>query len=275
MPELPEVEVSRLGLLPFIPGQRIVEAIFRVPKLRHAIPPALASRLIGLRVEAILRRGKYLLFDCESSRAGGWLIVHLGMSGSIRLVKPGSPIQKHDHMDLVFAKTCLRLRDPRRFGAVLWHEGADVEQHPLIAVLGLEPLSGEFDGDWFYEVTRKRSAPIKPLLMDSHLVVGIGNIYASESLFRAGISPLRAANRIGREGCRRLVAAIRATLEASIAVGGSSVRDYVHSDGGAGSFQLSCAVYDRHGFPCPSCGAPVSSVRQAGRSSFYCRHCQK
>ena len=275
MPELPEVEVSRLGLLPFIPGQRIVEAIFRVPKLRHAIPPALASRLIGLRVEAILRRGKYLLFDCESSRAGGWLIVHLGMSGSIRLVKPGSPIQKHDHMDLVFAKTCLRLRDPRRFGAVLWHEGADVEQHPLIAVLGLEPLSGEFDGDWFYEVTRKRSAPIKPLLMDSHLVVGIGNIYASESLFRAGISPLRAANRIGREGCRRLVAAIRATLEASIAAGGCSVRDYVHSDGGAGSFQLSCAVYDRHGFPCPSCGAPVSSVRQAGRSSFYCRHCQK
>ena len=275
MPELPEVEVSRLGLLPFIPGQRIVEAIFRVPKLRHAIPPALGFRLIGLRVEAILRRGKYLLFDCESSRGGGWLIVHLGMSGSIRLVKPGSPIQKHDHMDLVFAKTCLRLRDPRRFGAVLWHEGADVEQHPLIAVLGLEPLSGEFDGDWFYEVTRKRSAPIKPLLMDSHLVVGIGNIYASESLFRAGISPLRAANRIGREGCRRLVAAIRATLEASIAAGGSSVRDYVHSDGGAGSFQLSCAVYDRHGFPCPSCGAPVSSVRQAGRSSFYCRHCQK
>ena len=275
MPELPEVEVSRLGLLPFIPGQRIVEAIFRVPKLRHAIPPALGFRLIGLRVEAILRRGKYLLFDCESSRAGGWLIVHLGMSGSIRLVKPGSPIQKHDHMDLVFAKTCLRLRDPRRFGAVLWHEGADVEQHPLIAVLGLEPLSGEFDGDWFYEVTRKRSAPIKPLLMDSHLVVGIGNIYASESLFRAGISPLRAANRIGREGCRRLVAAIRATLEASIVAGGSSVRDYVHSDGGAGSFQLSCAVYDRHGFPCPSCGAPVSSVRQAGRSSFYCRHCQK
>ena len=275
MPELPEVEVSRLGLLPFIPGQRIVEAVFRVPKLRHAIPPALASRLIGLRVEAILRRGKYLLFDCESSRGGGWLIVHLGMSGSIRLVKPGSPIQKHDHMDLVFAKTCLRLRDPRRFGAVLWHEGADVEQHPLITVLGLEPLSGEFDGDWFYEVTRKRSAGIKPLLMDSHFVVGIGNIYASESLFRAGISPLRAANRIGREGCRRLVAAIRATLEASIAAGGSSVRDYVHSDGGAGSFQLSCAVYDRHGFPCPSCGAPVSSVRQAGRSSFYCRHCQK
>ena len=275
MPELPEVEVSRLGLLPFIPGQRIVEAIFRVPKLRHAIPPALASRLIGLRVEAILRRGKYLLFDCESSRGGGWLIVHLGMSGSIRLVKPGSPIQKHDHMDLVFAKTCLRLRDPRRFGAVLWHEGADVEQHPLITVLGLEPLSGEFDGDWFYEVTRKRSAPIKPLLMDSHFVVGIGNIYASESLFRAGISPLRAANRIGLEGCRRLVAAIRATLEASIAAGGSSVRDYVHSDGGAGAFQLSCAVYDRHGFPCPSCGAPVSSVRQAGRSSFYCRHCQK
>ena len=196
MPELPEVEVSRLGLLPFITGQRIVEAIFRVPKLRHAIPPAMASRLVGLRIDAILRRGKYLLFDCESAHGGGWLIVHLGMSGSIRLVTPSSPIQKHDHMDLVFSETCLRLRDPRRFGAVLWHEGEDVELHPLIAVLGVEPFSGKFDGDWLYEVTRKRSAPIKPLLMDSHLVVGIGNIYASESLFRAGISPLRAANRI-------------------------------------------------------------------------------
>ena len=275
MPELPEVEVSRLGLLPFITGQRIVEAIFRVPKLRHAIPPAMASRLVGLRIDAILRRGKYLLFDCESAHGGGWLIVHLGMSGSIRLVTPGSPIQKHDHMDLVFSETCLRLRDPRRFGAVLWHEGEDVELHPLIAVLGVEPLSGKFDGDWLYEVTRKRSAPIKPLLMDSHLVVGIGNIYASESLFRAGISPLRAANRIGREGCRRLVAAIRATLEASIVAGGSSVRDYVHSDGGAGSFQLSCAVYDRHGEPCLTCGTPVRSLRQAGRTTFYCPQCQR
>lgn len=275
MPELPEVEVSRRGILPFVSGQRIVDAVFRVPKLRHVIPSSLASRLMGLRVNAVLRRGKYLLFDCESNQGGGWLIVHLGMSGSLRLVLPGVPVQKHDHVDLVFAQTCLRLRDPRRFGTLLWHEGANVEEHPLIAVLGIEPLSADFDGDWLYEQTRKRATPIKPLLMDSHFVVGIGNIYAAESLFRAGVSPLRAANRISRQRYRVLAEAIRVTLASSIAAGGSSVRDYVHSDGGAGSFQLSCAVYGRQGLPCPTCGAPVVLVRQGGRASFYCRHCQK
>ena len=275
MPELPEVEVSRLGLLPHLPGQRIVEAIFRVPKLRHEIPCALVSRLIGLRVEAISRRGKYLLFDCESAHGGGWLILHLGMSGSLRLVAPGTPLQKHDHADLVFARTTLRFRDPRRFGTLLWHEGGDIERHPLLAVLGVEPLSPVFDGDWLYAETRRRSTPIKPVLMDSHLVVGVGNIYASESLYHAGISPLRAANRISRERYRILVPAIRATLEASIAAGGSSVRDYVHSDGGAGCFQLSCAVYDRAGEPCLNCGNPLRSVRQSGRSTFYCAHCQR
>ena len=275
MPELPEVEVSRQGLLPYLTGQRLVNAVFRVPKLRHDIPPTLASRLIGLRVETIVRRGKYLLFDFESRQGGGWLILHLGMSGSLRLVKPGAPVQKHDHVDLVFAGTTMRFRDPRRFGTVLWHEGADVEQNPLIAVLGIEPLSAEFDGDWLYAATRRRSAPIKPLLMDSHLVVGIGNIYASESLFLAGISPLRAAQRISRARYRVLVPAIRKTLETSIAAGGSSVRDYVHSDGGAGSFQLSCAVYDRSGEACPVCGRPVTAVRQAGRSTFYCTACQR
>jgi formamidopyrimidine-DNA glycosylase len=274
MPELPEVEVSRLGLLPYLPGQRLVEAIFRTPKLRHELPHSLASRLTGLRVDAILRRGKYLLFNCESKRGGGWLILHLGMSGSLRLVPPGSPAQKHDHVDLVFARTILRFRDPRRFGTLVWHEGDDVDHHPLISVLGVEPLSAEFNGDWLYAETRRRSSPIKPLLMDSHLVVGIGNIYASESLFRAGISPLRAANQISRERYRILVPAIRSTLETSIAAGGSSVRDYVHSDGGAGSFQLSCAVYDRSGEPCTLCGKPVHQIRQAGRSTFYCRQCQ-
>ena len=275
MPELPEVEVSRQGLLPFLPGQHIIKAIFRAPKLRHELPPELTSRLAGLRVVTILRRGKYLLFDCESTSGGGWLILHLGMSGSLRLVAPDTPPQKHDHVDLVFAHTALRFRDPRRFGTLLWHEGGDVEKHPLIAVLGIEPLGDEFDGDWLYEQTRRRSAPIKPLLMDSHLIVGIGNIYASESLFRAGISPLRAAKRISRERYRILVPAIRETLAASIAAGGSSVRDYVHSDGGAGCFQLSCAVYDRSGEPCMRCGEPVRSVRQAGRSTFYCPTCQR
>lgn len=275
MPELPEVEVSRLGLLPFLPGQRIVDAIFRTPRLRHEIPSQLSLRLAGLRVDEIRRRGKYLLFDCESRQNGGWLILHLGMSGSLRLVAPGSPPQKHDHVDLVFEQTTLRFRDPRRFGTLVWHESNDVGTHPLIAALGIEPLTDAFDAEWLYEQTRRRSMPIKPLLMDSHLIVGIGNIYASESLFRAGISPLRAANRIARERYQRLVPAIRQTLESSIAAGGSSVRDYVHSDGGAGCFQLSCAVYDRAGEPCRGCGGVIRAVRQAGRSTFYCPHCQR
>jgi formamidopyrimidine-DNA glycosylase len=274
MPELPEVEVSRQGLLPFLSGQRVVDAAIRTPKLRHEIPAGLAQRMVGLRIDTILRRGKYLLFDCENAHGGGWLILHLGMSGSVRLVPPGTPAQKHDHFDLVFAETVLRLRDPRRFGALLWHEGRAVESHPLLAVLGIEPLSNGFDGSWLYAATRRRSGPIKPLLMDSHLVVGIGNIYAAESLFHSGISPLRAASHLDLDACRKLVPAIRCTLEASIAAGGSSVRDYVHSDGGAGCFQLSCAVYDRAGAPCLNCGKPVQMIRQAGRSTFYCPHCQ-
>ena len=275
MPELPEVEVSRLGLLPHVHGQRIVSAEFRVPKLRHELPAALAGRLAGVRIDALSRRGKYLLFDCESGNGGGWLILHLGMSGSLRLVVPGTPPQKHDHIDLVFAQTVLRFRDPRRFGALLWHDGRAVENHPLLAVLGIEPLSAQFTGDWLFSATRERSTPIKPFLMDSHRIVGIGNIYASESLFLAGVLPLRAAGSLSRQRCQRLVEAIRRTLQTSIAAGGSSVRDYVHSDGGAGSFQLHCAVYDRAGDACPHCQRPIRMVRQAGRSSFYCPHCQR
>ncbi len=275
MPELPEVEVSRQGLLPHLPGERIVEAIIRAPRLRHDIDPGLAARLKGLRVDGILRRGKYLLFDCESRGSGGWLILHLGMSGSLRLVASGTPEKKHDHLDLQFAQTTLRFRDPRRFGALLWREGKDVASHPLIAVLGIEPLSCEFDGNWLYDGMRERRAPIKSVLMDSHFVVGVGNIYASESLFRAGISPLRAANRISRKRCHVLAAAVRETLSRAIAAGGSTLRDYVNSEGGAGSFQLACAVYDRLGAPCTACGAPVRSARQAGRSTYYCARCQR
>jgi formamidopyrimidine-DNA glycosylase len=275
MPELPEVEVSRLGLMPHLTGQTIVEAVFRAPKLRCALSPELASKLAGKRVRAILRRGKYLLFDCAGGNGGGWLIVHLGMSGSLRLVPIGAPAQKHDHVDLVFPGTILRFRDPRRFGSLSWHEGADVERHPSLAALGIEPLSPGFDGDWLYAATRGRKTPIKPLLMDGHLLVGIGNIYAAEALFRAGIAPTRAAAGIGRPGCRRLAGAIRATLEAAIAAGGSSLRDYVHSDGGAGSFQIRCAVYGRAGQPCPVCGAPIRALRQSGRATFHCPRCQR
>ncbi|HMV04961.1 MAG TPA: bifunctional DNA-formamidopyrimidine glycosylase/DNA-(apurinic or apyrimidinic site) lyase [Accumulibacter sp.] len=275
MPELPEVEVSRQGLLPFIVGQQVAAAVVRTPRLRHAITPGLAERLIGLRVETIDRRGKYLLFDCASQQGGGWLVLHLGMSGSLRLVTAETPAGKHDHFDLSFGASVLRLRDPRRFGALVWHEGSDIERHPLLAVLGIEPLSASFDGDWLYAATRERRGPIKPLLMDSRLVVGIGNIYAAESLFRAGVSPRRAANRISLQRYRVLAEAIRSTLRKAIAAGGSSVRDYVHSDGGAGCFQLSCAVYGRAGEPCPTCGQAVRTLRQSGRSTFYCAHCQR
>ena len=275
MPELPEVEVSRRGLLPFIPGQHIVGATIRVPRLRHAIPADLGERLAGLRVDAILRRGKYLLFDCESHAGGGWLIVHLGMSGSLRLVAPGTPAQRHDHVDLCFAGTVLRLHDPRRFGSVVWHAGPAIEGHPLIAVLGIEPLSEAFDGNWLFAATRTRRSPIKPLLMDSHFVVGVGNIYAAESLFRAGIAPTRAASHIGHQRCERLAHAIRATLSEAIDAGGSSVRDYVHSDGSSGYFQRSCAVYGRAGQSCHHCGTTVKAIRQAGRTTFYCPACQR
>ena len=159
MPELPEVEVSRQGLLPFLSQQRIAGAIVRTPRLRHEIPPGLGARLAGLRVETIRRRGKYLLFDCQSAHGGGWLIMHLGMSGSLRLVALETPAQAHDHFDLLFADTALRLRDPRRFGALLWHEGERVETHPLLAGLGIEPLSAAFDGDWLHAATRGRRAP--------------------------------------------------------------------------------------------------------------------
>ncbi|MBL8395971.1 MAG: bifunctional DNA-formamidopyrimidine glycosylase/DNA-(apurinic or apyrimidinic site) lyase [Candidatus Accumulibacter sp.] len=274
MPELPEVEVSRQGLLPHLSGECIVGAVVRTPKLRQEIPAGLGSRLAGLRVDAILRRGKYLLFDCQSRAGGGWLILHLGMSGSLRLVPPDTPAKPHDHVDLLFTGTVLRLRDPRRFGALLWHEGAAVETHPALFALGIEPLSDGFDGDWLYAATRRRHGPIKPLLMDSHLVVGIGNIYAVESLHQAGISPRRAADRISRERYRGLAEAIRSTLRTSIAAGGSTVRDYVHSDGGAGCFQLGCAVYGRAGEACPRCAGTVRVIRQAGRSTFYCPRCQ-
>ena len=274
MPELPEVEVSRRGLLPHLPGQHIVDVVFRAPRLRHALPPELPARLRGLRIKEIQRRGKYLLFACASTDGGGWLILHLGMSGSLRLVPPDTPAQKHDHIDLIFAHSVLRFRDPRRFGTLLWHESPTYAEHPLLAGLGIEPLSPEFNGNWIFAASRWRRTPIKTFLMDSHRIVGIGNIYAAESLFRAGISPLRPAGRLSRGACHALATAIRTTLTEAIKAGGSSVRDYVQSNGGAGSFQLTCAVYGRAGQACPTCGRAIRSLRQGGRSTFFCAHCQ-
>ena len=281
MPELPEVEVSRLGLEPELRGRLITGAVTRTPKLRYPLPDKLNERLQGSRLKEIRRRGKYLLLDIDQRPKGSdastaTLILHLGMSGSLRIVTPDTPPQTHDHVDIAFGEKILRLRDPRRFGALLWHDDATpLMDHPLMAVLGVEPLEGEFNGAWLHEHLRKRSGPIKPVLMDSHLVVGIGNIYAAESLFLSGISPLRAAQRISAARCDLLADAVKKTLSAAVTAGGSSVRDYVHSDGGAGCFQLQCAVYEREGQPCLGCGKPVRRIRQAGRSTFYCPHCQK
>lgn len=273
MPELPEVEVCRRGLQPEIEGQLILGAVVRSPRLRLPLAATLGETLAGQRVVAVRRRGKYLLLDCRGGVEDGCLIIHLGMSGNLRFVAPDLPPGKHDHVDIVFPRQILRFADPRRFGVVLW-QAADAAPHPLLTVLGIEPLGEEFTADWLFAATRRRAAPVKALLMDSHLVVGIGNIYASESLFRAGISPLRAANRISRERYERLVPAIRLTLSDAIAAGGSSIRDYVHSDGGAGCFQVECAVYDRAGEPCRRCDGVVRQVRQGGRSTFYCPACQ-
>lgn len=276
MPELPEVEVCRRGLSPELEGETIRGVVVRVPRLRQAIPQGLPQLLTGCRILAVRRRGKYLLLDCRRAGVEGSLIIHLGMSGNLRFVPPGMAVGKHDHFDLVLAGQVLRLADPRRFGVVVWQPGppAAAESHPLLATQGIEPLADAFTPAWLQAACARRSGPIKPVLMDSHMVVGIGNIYASESLFRAGISPLRAANRISRARYAGLVQSIRATLSDAIAAGGSSIRDYVHSDGGAGCFQIQAGVYDRAGEPCLRCGGVIRQIRQAGRSSFYCPSCQ-
>ncbi len=276
MPELPEVEVCRRGLLPELVGRQIAAVDIRTPKLRYPIPPELAELLPGCLVRAIRRRGKYLLFDCARPGVEGTLIVHLGMSGSLRFAPLGQVPGKHDHIDLLLGEQVLRYSDPRRFGLLLWQPGppAASEAHPLLAVQGIEPLGEIFSGAWLHAVLARRASPVKPVLMDSHLLVGVGNIYASESLFRAGISPLRAANRIGRARCELLAEAVRETLSDAIAAGGSSIRDYVHSDGSSGWFQIQAATYERAGAPCRRCDGVIRQIRQAGRSSYYCPRCQ-
>lgn len=277
MPELPEVEVCRRGIEPELLEQVLEGATIRAPRLRHEIPPVLAALLPGCRIVAVRRRGKYLLIDCRKPGVEGTLIIHLGMSGNLRFVPFDEPPGKHDHFDLVLSGQILRLADPRRFGVVAWQPGPPeaAEISPLLAKQGIEPLSEAFTVDWLFEAISRRAAPIKPVLMDGQMVVGIGNIYASESLFRAGISPLRAANRISKARLGLLVPAIRETLSDAIAAGGSSIRDYVHSDGGAGCFQIQAGVYDRAGQPCLRCGGVVKQVRQAGRSTYYCPACQR
>jgi formamidopyrimidine-DNA glycosylase len=269
VPELPEVEITRRGIEPFVLGKTVTGVTVRNPNLRQRVPRNLARIVVGRRVERLRRRGKYILFDFDS----GSLIVHLGMSGSLRLIDAQSAPRKHDHVDLVFGRSALRLHDPRRFGMVLWSRG-DASRHPLLARLGVEPLSEAFTAEFLYRVTRGRDVGIKQLLMNAGVIVGVGNIYANESLFKAGIHPRARARRVSRERCARLVGAVRETLVAAIAAGGSSVRDFVHSDGASGYFQQNYYVYDRAALPCRVCGGGIRVARLGQRSSFYCTTCQ-
>jgi formamidopyrimidine-DNA glycosylase len=269
MPELPEVEVTRRGLAPQLTGQTISGVAVRNPRLRWPIS-AEVHRLAGSTVRSVLRRGKYLLVDC----GGGHLILHLGMSGSLRVLPRGTPPGKHDHFDLLLGDRILRLRDPRRFGAVLWTAGPPAE-HPLIAHLGVEPLSRQLGAARLHALTRGARVPIKQFLMDGRRIVGVGNIYASESLYRAGIDPRTPAGRLSPERCARLASAIKTTLRAAIRAGGSSLRDFVGSDGKAGYFQQRYWAYDREGQACRSCKARIRRIVQGQRATYFCAGCQK
>jgi formamidopyrimidine-DNA glycosylase len=269
MPELPEVEVTRRGLAPQLAGRMISGVAIRQANLRWPVPQAV-RKLAGRTVKAIRRRGKYLLMDCGD----GHLILHLGMSGSLRVLPPGTPAQKHDHFDLLFGDRILRLRDPRRFGAVLWTV-QDVDSHPLLVNLGVEPLSRALDPARLHALTRGRRAPIKQFLMDARHIVGVGNIYANESLFRARIHPRTQATRLSLERCRVLAAAIKDILRAAIRAGGSTLRDFVGADGAEGYFQQRYWVYDRAGLPCRRCGTAVKRFVQGARSTFFCARCQR
>ena len=277
MPELPEVEVTRRGVAPHLEGRVVEEVVFRREGLRWPFPAHIAQTLVGQRIEHVKRRGKYLLLGF----AGGTLIVHLGMSGHLRVLPPGIELKKHDHFDLVVSdgaqQQVLRLHDPRRFGAVLWHANDDgeLEQHILLRGLGVEPLEDQFSAELLYRATRKRSAPIKQVLLAGDIVVGVGNIYACESLFRAGINPKTPAGRISRARYEKLAVAIREILAAAIVQGGSTLRDFIAVNGQSGYFQQTYFVYDRAGVPCRNCGTPIRQIKQGQRSTFYCATCQR
>lgn len=270
MPELPEVETTRRGIAPHIQGRRLNGAVVRQPKLRYEVPAELDRYIEGRIVEAVERRGKYLLLRFDR----GGLLIHLGMSGSLRLVPADSPPRTHDHLDILFEGRCLRFHDPRRFGLVLWSDG-DPADHPLLARLGPEPLSDGFSVDYLQGIAAHRRIAVKSLIMDSHIVVGVGNIYANEALFVAGIHPLRRSDRIAAPRYGALVDAIRAVLSRALEEGGTTLRDFVREDGEPGYFAQQLKVYGRTGEPCPACGAPIAHRIVAQRSTYYCPRCQR
>ena len=273
MPELPEVEVTRRGVAPHVEARPVTDVLLRHAGLRWPFPDNLREILLDRVIRSTGRRGKYLLLNFDH----GTLILHLGMSGSLRVLPASSPVRAHDHFELVLGAHSLRLNDPRRFGAVLWHpaDEGDAQNHLLLRSLGVEPFGDTFSGELLYRNTRNRAAPIKQVLLAGDIVVGVGNIYASESLFEAGINPNTPARRVGRARYHRLADAVRRILAASIEKGGSTLRDFVGADGRAGYFQQEYFVYDRAGLPCLRCHAAIRQIRQGQRSTFYCANCQK
>ncbi len=271
MPELPEVETTRRGIEPAVTSRTIDRVVVREPRLRWRIPGEITSLAPGQRVQQLRRRAKYLLFDLER----GSMILHLGMSGSLRVMPADTVPLPHDHVDIVLdSGMCLRFNDPRRFGSLLW-TADDPLKHPLLVRLAPEPLSDEFDAAYLARIAKGRRVAIKQLLMNSNLVVGVGNIYASEALFHAGIRPQRSAARIRRDEFAPLVRSIRKVLRAAIRQGGTTLRDYVSPDGTPGYFRQKLFVYERSGEPCRVCSTPIRRIVQGQRATYYCPRCQK
>lgn len=271
MPELPEVETTRRGIEPFLAGHRIVGVTVRERRLRWPVPARLERDLTGARVLAIERRAKYILV--RTTR--GCLIVHLGMSGSLRVLTAQAPPRDHDHVDLLLPDgVAIRYHDPRRFGCILWTVD-DPLAHPLLRSLGPEPFCDDFGGDHLHRQSRRRQIPVKSFVMDGRIVVGVGNIYASESLSMAGIHPLRTASRVSRRRYHALADAVREVLRRAIDLGGTTLRDFVNPGGEPGYFEQTLRVYGRAGRPCRDCGAPIRQVVVAQRSTFYCPRCQR
>ncbi len=271
MPELPEVETTRRGLAPHVVGATVTRVEVREARLRWPVPASLPENLVANRIEALERRAKYLLFRTKSGSA----IVHLGMSGSLRLVRPGTAFRKHDHIEIVFDNDwCARFHDPRRFGSFLWTDD-DPLKHPLLEPLGPEPLSGEFNADYLYGASRKRSVSVKNLLMNSLIVVGVGNIYANEALYRAGIHPRRAAGRISVARYGKLADETKKVLSEAIEDGGTTLRDFVSGDGEPGYFAQHLDVYGREDEPCRRCGKTIRATVIGQRTSYYCPGCQR
>lgn len=269
MPELPEVETTRRGIAPHVEGKIVQSLTIRQGNLRWPITESI-QQLIGQRISAVERRGKYLLFIATS----GTLLVHLGMSGSLRIVPKDLPVEKHDHVDFVFGdQRLLRFNDPRRFGSVLWTTDPPL-QHPLLKDLGPEPLLPDFSGHWLFELSRGKTVPVKSFLMDSHVVVGVGNIYANEALFKSRILPTRQAGKISWQRYQVLAECIQAVLKEAIDQGGTTLRNFVNESGKPGYFKQQLEVYGRGGLGCNRCRTPLTEIRIANRSTVYCRFCQ-